>query len=213
VLHHPTEGHHSLFHNILGEDPTKKFTKIEIEVFLTVIFSAYGKSFSGRFLNIVPIFGYGIPKFENLNGLSEKITELDISNIISVGSGCGFFELLLANLNQVKIDASDLVPPSILHYPTKNFTAKEHIDTTENKQTSLMFNWPPVEDWVIEAVKHYKESGFTGYTIFVGGLYDGCCWSDELEEEMNEYWEKVYEEFYDTFQGIDVEYMRIYKLK
>ena len=213
VVQPPTLGYYSLFENKFGEDPTKKFRKIDIEVILKVIFNAYGKSFSGRFQHIVPKFGYGIPKFENLVGLSDKITELGVTNIISVGSGCGFFELLLANLNRAKIDVSDIVPPDIIHYPTKNYTAKEHIDNTENTQTSILFNWPPVEDWVIETVKYYRDSGFKGYAIFVGGLYDGCCWNDELEEEMDEHWENVYDEFYDTFQGIDVEYMRIYKLK
>jgi len=44
-----------------------------------------------RYEIVVPMFGYGIPKSENLFNMATKITELGISNIFSVGCGNAFF--------------------------------------------------------------------------------------------------------------------------
>ena len=47
--------------------------------------------------------------------------------------------------------------------------------------------------------------------IMAGGLYSGCCWNDDLDNEFSDNWIMVYEDWFDTYQGIDVEFFRIYK--
>ena len=174
-----------------------------------LLFLLKNKSFIFRYDIIVPRFGYFVPQPKNLFSFVDHLKQSEILNIISVGAGYGFFEMLLHNLTDINIKVSDIVPPDIRHFPMKNYTALEHIKKNENEDVCFMFVWPPVEDWVYESIKYLRQKNKS--VIMAGGLYDGCCWNDTLDDEFTENWTLVYDDWFYTYQGIDVEYFKIFK--
>ena len=159
----------------------------------------------------MPYFGYGIPDYKHILELSNKINELKIKEILSLGCGCGFFDLLLNNLNKnVKIESSDIVPPDTRHVPIFNYTAIEHINITNLQEFVLLIVWPPREQWVTEIIKKYKEINIKNkIVILVGSVYeDGGCWTEQLEEEL-ENSIQLYSSYYTNFD--ETEYINIYQ--
>ena len=166
-----------------------------------------------RYKCVVPNYGYGVPEYEPLLEVSEKLDSLGIKEILSVGAGCGFFDLILSNLNRkLSIESSDIVPPEIRHYPIINYTGIEHIENTQFKNYALLFVWPPGEKWVSETIERYRSKGIEHkYIILVGSVYEwGGCWSDMLSEEL-EQWEQIDNDVY-TYRNFDeTEYIKIYR--
>lgn len=190
-------------------------TKEQISEFLKNIFLRTDVYY--RYENVVPMFGYGIPKVENLFNMVTKITELGISNIFSVGCGNAFFEMLLICLiPSLNIKATDIIPPKdYLYLPISNIDDKYMIKNIKKDLFKdikvLLFVWPDPDKWVSKLIEIYRKNNKLEYLILVGEIFDGgSCMTHELYLEL-ENWEIVYEDYYDSFQGLN-EYIKIYKL-
>lgn len=200
-----TKGDHICFK--AEENKIKQFTKTKIKCILMALLKNNKLTF--RYMVVCPVFGYFVPPPKNLFRFIDEINRIDIRHIISVGAGNGFFEMILHNLTNIHIEVSDIVPPETRHFPIINYTSLEHIKKNETKEMCAMFVWPPEEEWVTESVRYLREK--KKMIIMAGGLYSGCCWNDDLDNEFSDNWIMVYEDWFDTYQGIDVEFFRIYK--
>ena len=174
-----------------------------------------------RMYAVVPLYGYGIPKAENLFKLNDKLIELDIKKILSIGAGNAFPEMLLTHLNPLlNISPTDIVPPSNNRYLSIINLDDQQILKNMNTEPfksikALMFVWPDPQKWVADIIQKCREKIINKeieleYIIFIGEVFDGgSCMTDELYEELNNYTE-IYDDYYDTFQEIH-EYIKIYK--
>lgn len=166
-----------------------------------------------RYINVIPYFGYGVPDYKSLVSLSDLIDSIDIKEIISLGAGCGFYDMLLCNYNRkITIESSDIVPPDMRHYPIINYTGIEHIENTKHKNYALLFVWPPGEKWVPETIEKYRNTSLEKkIIILVGSVYEyGGCMSDLLETELN-HWELINDDiFYTNFDETEV--IKIYRI-
>lgn len=167
-----------------------------------------------RYINIVPYFGYGIPEFNSLVSLSKKLDEIGITELLSLGAGNGFYELLLCNYNRkLSIESSDIVPPDLRHYPIINYTGIEHIENTKLKNFSLIFVWPPGEKWVPETIEKYRNTCIKNkIIILIGSVYEyGGCMSDSLETELKNWCILDDDIYYTNFDETEV--IKIFKHK
>jgi hypothetical protein len=174
-----------------------------------------------RMLAIVPIFGYGIPKAENLFKLNDKLIELNIKKILSIGAGNAFPEMLLTHLNpSLDISATDIVPPinnrylSIINLDDQQILKNMNIEPFKSIK-ALMFVWPDPQKWVANIIQKCREKIINKeieleYIIFIGEVFDGgSCMTDELCKELDNCLE-IYDDYYDTFREIN-ESIWIYK--
>ena len=171
----------------------------------------YIKAIYLRISCIQPMFGYGVPDREGLEELINFITQVDIKNILSIGSGIGFVESIINKLSSANVICTD----AFLSHDTEEHSKKtswstiekiNHKDALDKYGSSIdcvFMNWPSMDEWSTETVKITKQKNIK-YIIYIGETTSSPCTGNDL---MLEFLEQNYKNtkqiYFKTFQTIN----------
>ncbi len=148
---------------------------------------------------------YCIPSVKTYEMIYNYMRDNDLTTILSIGSGSGFFELHLQdylNLKNLPCDiiASDIVLSETQYMPIEQIDAESATEKYKNIDI-LLIPFPEYnKDWAYNALKKFKGDS----VIYIGEGRGGCTADDQFHEYLDKEFEEISRDHMLQFNGYHI---------
>ena len=148
--------------------------------------------------NLSKMYSWAIPNKEAIHHIVLTLVDQGISDLVSVGAGTGFWEMLISRAWNGSVHAYDIDPPptepgepteNAYRHDRQHFPVKKGDSSVAAKfgpKSALLLSWPPYES----SMAFDTLTAFNGDLLFyVGEGYGGCTGDYDFHDLLDERWE------------------------